>query len=398
MTEREPIDVRAVLDRVDLAELVRQRGTVLKERSGTLSGCCPFHQEKTPSFVVYPKPRPGHYHCFGCGAHGDAIAFIRAVDGVGFREAVERLGGPQVLTDRDRQRILHQAQAAERREARSREAKAANANGIWYGAVPADGSPVERYLRGRAIDLDAIGGIPPVLRFGLVPYYWQDDRVPPHAPRNERFKVLAVLPTMVAAVQGPADTLAAVHLTFLQQIAGGGWAKAEPVHPLTGEILPAKKILGKYLGGAIRLTPPGPTMRAGEGIETSLTVLAALRRAGRGEAVWALASRGNFAGAGLGLGPKKPGTRAVLPDGRVRWQRRSSPMPDPDRPGFVPPPGTQRFGWLGDADDKDPEDGRLLVERGLARYRALGIDAFATWAAPGSDFNDMARKAPEGSD
>jgi DNA primase len=51
-------------------------------------GCCPFHGEKTPSFYVYED---GHYHCFGCGAHGDAIGFVMQAEGAGFMEAVERL-------------------------------------------------------------------------------------------------------------------------------------------------------------------------------------------------------------------------------------------------------------------------------------------------------------------
>jgi DNA primase len=51
-------------------------------------GCCPFHGEKTASFYVYED---GHYHCFGCGAHGDAIGFVMQSEGAGFMEAVERL-------------------------------------------------------------------------------------------------------------------------------------------------------------------------------------------------------------------------------------------------------------------------------------------------------------------
>ncbi len=52
-------------------------------------GCCPFHGEKTPSFYVYDDG----FHCFGCGAHGDAISFVMQSEGAGFMEAVERLAG-----------------------------------------------------------------------------------------------------------------------------------------------------------------------------------------------------------------------------------------------------------------------------------------------------------------
>ena len=57
-------------------------------RSGkNWKGCCPFHGEKSPSFYVYDD----HFHCFGCGAHGDAISFVMQSQGRGFPEAVEQL-------------------------------------------------------------------------------------------------------------------------------------------------------------------------------------------------------------------------------------------------------------------------------------------------------------------
>ena len=57
-------------------------------RSGRqMKGCCPFHNEKTPSFYVYEDG----YHCFGCGAHGDAISFVMQTQGAGFMEAVQQL-------------------------------------------------------------------------------------------------------------------------------------------------------------------------------------------------------------------------------------------------------------------------------------------------------------------
>ena len=73
--------------RTPLAAVVGRR--VRLARSGRQwKGCCPFHGEKTPSFYVYED---GHYHCFGCGAHGDAISFVMQSEGAGFMEAVERL-------------------------------------------------------------------------------------------------------------------------------------------------------------------------------------------------------------------------------------------------------------------------------------------------------------------
>ena len=65
--------IRAIAQKTDLNLLVSLVGqhVLLKKRGKTYSGLCPFHNEKTPSFHV--DPLKGFYHCFGCGAHGDAI-------------------------------------------------------------------------------------------------------------------------------------------------------------------------------------------------------------------------------------------------------------------------------------------------------------------------------------
>ena len=73
-------------NRTSMTALVGRR--VKLARSGRQwKGCCPFHNEKTPSFYVYEDG----YHCFGCGAHGDAITFVMQTQGLGFMEAVEQL-------------------------------------------------------------------------------------------------------------------------------------------------------------------------------------------------------------------------------------------------------------------------------------------------------------------
>ncbi len=74
--------------RTPIAAVVGRR-TKLARSGRQWKGCCPFHGEKTPSFYVYDD----HFHCFGCGAHGDAISFVMQSEGAGFMEAVERLAG-----------------------------------------------------------------------------------------------------------------------------------------------------------------------------------------------------------------------------------------------------------------------------------------------------------------
>ena len=79
-----------------LAAAVRAAGVQLRP-SGTdrLSGCCPFHDDQQPSFMVDEGDQ--HFHCFGCHAHGDVIDFVMRREGVDFRRAVERLAGLPAL-------------------------------------------------------------------------------------------------------------------------------------------------------------------------------------------------------------------------------------------------------------------------------------------------------------
>src|SRR5262245_43942441 len=78
-------DVRAA---VDIVELVG-RFVNLRKAGQNYKGLCPFHGEKTPSFMV--NPRKGIFHCFGCGVGGDAFGFLMRQDRLSFPEAVRAL-------------------------------------------------------------------------------------------------------------------------------------------------------------------------------------------------------------------------------------------------------------------------------------------------------------------
>ena len=77
-----------LIARADIVEVVGRR-TQLKKAGREFKACCPFHDEKTPSFTV--SPGKGFYHCFGCGAHGTAIGFLMEFDHLSFVEAIESL-------------------------------------------------------------------------------------------------------------------------------------------------------------------------------------------------------------------------------------------------------------------------------------------------------------------
>jgi DNA primase len=81
-------DVARVREATDLLDLVQER-VVLKQRGRLFWGCCPFHQEKTPSFKV--DPATGLWHCFGCGIGGDVYGWVMRTEGVDFGEAVRML-------------------------------------------------------------------------------------------------------------------------------------------------------------------------------------------------------------------------------------------------------------------------------------------------------------------
>ncbi len=117
-------------------------------------GCCPFHGEKTPSFHVYDD----HYHCFGCGEHGDAISFVMKSEGLGFMEAVTQLAAAAGLAVP--QPTPEAAEAAERRHSLYEVLEAA-AQAFARRLAQPEGAPARDYLRARALGEETIR------RFGL---------------------------------------------------------------------------------------------------------------------------------------------------------------------------------------------------------------------------------------
>ncbi|HYG13003.1 MAG TPA: DNA primase [Methylophilaceae bacterium] len=97
--------IQELLNRVDIVDVV-DRSVPLKKAGANYSACCPFHNEKSPSFTVSPTKQ--FYHCFGCGAHGSAIGFLMEHQGLSFVEAVHELAKmvgmivPQEARDQER--------------------------------------------------------------------------------------------------------------------------------------------------------------------------------------------------------------------------------------------------------------------------------------------------------
>jgi len=108
--------IQELLSRVDVVEVVGRH--VELKRAGTVhKGLCPFHGEKTPSFTVSPSRQT--YHCFGCGAHGDAIKFLMENQGLPFMDAVRDLAQRAGVTvPEDDASPEERVRAAEQREKR----------------------------------------------------------------------------------------------------------------------------------------------------------------------------------------------------------------------------------------------------------------------------------------
>lgn len=179
---------------VDLPALVAQR--VRLRRTGRLwTGCCPFHAENTPSFTVWPD----HFHCFGCGAHGDAIDWLRRSEGLGFAAARGRLGDSPSSPSPRRSPSSGASRYAARLVAQSR---------------PIAGTLAERYLR----DVRGFGDLPLPAELRFHPGVWSAETKSHHPalilPAREGERIARVQAVLLDPQTAGKAALAAPKLTF----------------------------------------------------------------------------------------------------------------------------------------------------------------------------------------
>lgn len=235
------IDLADLKARVRLSPHVSRRVKLAGATGGDVFGCCPFHDERTPSFSV--NDVKGFFHCFGCGAHGDVLDWWQKAEGMAFVDAVERLKREAGEVDR-----APPPRRAEPRDAETAR-KQVEARAIWDAALPIGGTIAATYLReARRIGIE----LPDCLRFhpGLRP----DPREPTEWP------------VMVAAVTNLAKEVVAIQRTFLRPDGAG---KAPIDRP--------KRALGPVGLGAVRLGPASSLVGLAEGIETGLSALELFR-------------------------------------------------------------------------------------------------------------------------
>lgn len=141
--------VRNVIESTDLVDLISQYVT-LKKTGRNYSGCCPFHNEKTPSFSVSPEKQL--YHCFGCGVSGNVISFVEQMENLRFLEAIEFLADragivlPKTADPQEEKRYQKKLRLYEMHR------QAAN---HYYRRLTKD-KAAQRYLAGRGFTADTI--------------------------------------------------------------------------------------------------------------------------------------------------------------------------------------------------------------------------------------------------
>ena len=158
--------IQELLNRIDVVDVIDKRVT-LKKAGANYVACCPFHEEKTPSFTVSPSKQ--FYHCFGCGEHGSAISFLIEYEGLTFIEAINELAnsiGLKVPNEAPQKKEISN-------EYLNLEEVVKIAN-IFYQKKLRESSKAITYLKSRGLT----GEIAKEFSIGYAPEGWQNLKIP----------------------------------------------------------------------------------------------------------------------------------------------------------------------------------------------------------------------------
>ena len=155
--------IQELLNRVDVIDVI-DKSVPLKKAGSNYVACCPFHQEKSPSFTVSPSKQ--FYHCFGCGAHGSALSFLIEYQGMSFVDAVEDLAKSVGLTvPQDTQKISPEA-----KEKNLALGEALQMASQYYQSALKKSERAIEYLKKRGLT----GQIAKTFQLGYAPEGWQN--------------------------------------------------------------------------------------------------------------------------------------------------------------------------------------------------------------------------------
>jgi DNA primase len=350
--------IEAIRSRIDIVDLIG-RYVALKQTGRSFKGLCPFHGEKTPSFHVHPERQI--FHCFGCGAGGNAFAFLIKHENLTFPEAVRSLGAQCGVEVPENDGDAGETGALRR----MREASAAAQVHYRAELIGAAGEGARAYLAGRGIDLATAE------RYGIgfAPDRWDalaralaDKRIP--ASLAERAGLLAARQS-----GGHYDRLRG-RVTFpIQDVRGdviafGGRALPQADPPIGRN--DRKDQEPKYLN-----TPESPLFRKREAFYGLPEALEAIRRSERAIVVEGYFDRIALARAGMAESLATCGT-ALTPEHARQLRRR-----------------TRTVVLLFDGDDA----GQRAMERSLAILLPEGLRVRAALLPPKDDPDSLLARA-----
>lgn len=158
--------IQELLNRVDIVEVI-DKAVPLKKAGANYSACCPFHNEKSPSFTVSPTKQ--FYHCFGCGAHGSALSFLMEYNGLSFVEAIHDLAKQVGMIVPQEQRDPNQPAPASKAVLLSLQETLLQAANYYKAELKQSQRAID-YLKARGLS----GQVAAKFQIGYAPAGWQN--------------------------------------------------------------------------------------------------------------------------------------------------------------------------------------------------------------------------------
>lgn len=158
--------IQELLSRVDIVEVI-DKAVPLKKAGANYSACCPFHNEKSPSFTVSPTKQ--FYHCFGCGAHGSALSFLMEYNGLSFVEAIHDLARQVGMIVQQEQRDPNQPAPASKAVLLSLQETLQQAANYYKAELKKSPRAID-YLKARGLS----GQVAAKFQIGYAPAGWQN--------------------------------------------------------------------------------------------------------------------------------------------------------------------------------------------------------------------------------
>ncbi|WP_316184702.1 CHC2 zinc finger domain-containing protein [Bradyrhizobium sp. SZCCHNRI1003] len=389
-----PADIEDIKARNPLREVAAQY--VQLRRSGKrLAGPCPMCGGKQRSGRFEILEDGGSWVCAVCQDGGDVIRLVQRVEGLDFKDAIERLGGVREIDPN----VIARLTAERERKQREREAQAAGFREderkrlwtLWQAARPLPGTPAADYLAGRGL---AIPEACPGLRYHAEVAYFDGKEVDDFGRESPR--VLHRGPAMLGAFIRTDGHFGGLHITWLDGATPPRKLKlidpdvVGPSRPGEQPLLPAKKMRGSKTAAYILVRPactaPSWCWVVGEGIETVLSVFTAYEATGRDPAGVTFIAAGDLGNLGGPHLDKVPHPTLKTATGRPR--NIPGPVPDLAQPAIAIPNEVTELILLGDGDS-EPVLTRHAMTRAARRYAREGRTIRIAFAPDGMDFNDV---------